>query len=797
MDDKKNTSNYPSHFVPQSVKQGIQWNIQNCQALHTEPYDDKSDHHLNRANKNYERMRKYGRGEQSQHQYKESLALKKKKDGSLETTFRNLNFEIFKFAPKIVNVLINRVVGQKLDMKCRPVDPRSISERRKYKNKLLEYLMNKEVIEQFEKLTKIGLEKPIPEGEEPPANAMEIDPYLDMYPKDITSMEVLDFLELNRHENDWPQQSKEIVRDLIEIGVAGTRQYIDFDNKIKFRRIIPERCKTNRVIYPDYRDLIRFAEYREVTVSELKKLTKGEWGEDVYKKIANSVAGQQGKKYNGASSDYLLSNNYSYAYDHEKVTIMDCLWYSTDTEVHMQYQNGSGNVRVKKMEDNYVPFKGDAKHNNGKGVSDSEFSKMSGGKSKILRTEVRNVYQCSWVVDTEYAFNYGLMPNMLRTATNWQDTIMPVKIVSTDFVSTLSLLEQPIDQVQLNYLQYQSHVAASRPPGIAIEKHALSRLAKGTKDKWDPVEALRMYAETGNLVYDNTDQHGNAQNNGYPFLELKNGLSQGAMDHLNIMKDWIMTARDMCGLNALSEGLTPPERQNNKVAEMALGASDNAIDHITKAYRSIYQGTSQNTFYLLQNNVQRMNPEQMSESLGVESWKYHSLNSDLSLIDMGIILEEGPDDLVIESINATLDTMVLNKEIPGEQVVLIKMQKTNPYRQILMLRKHRKELERSRLAEQQSIVQTQAEAQGQQAMELEKVKKEGLAEASAQKMKELEFAAMTERESSERKHIHEYKLKQLEMGVKQNIADETNDTAIEVAEISAESKEKSAKSKPK
>lgn len=761
---EQKVKSFPNQFAPPSEKSSQKYAKQYAEAFSNEAAHLPTESALVRGNKNYKRFRSYARGEQSTLQYKELMGLKGANGQPLNTSYRNINFEILKVAPKIRNVVVNKMVNQRFRMRCRPIDSKSISERRKYKSKLLEFIINKEQIERFERLSKLGLERPVPAGEIPPANATEIDPYIDMNPKDITAMEVLDFLTLAFAENDWNQQGREIAGDIFDLGIGGTRQYIDVNNKIRFRKINPERTITNLCIYPDFRDLIRFGEYIEMTVSELKRATRNKWGEDAYKEIANKYAGDGANKYMGNSTAYYDANTYTYAYDHEKVTVLDCMWYSTDTEVYVEYQNESGNRRIKKENFDYVPYRGDKNVNNGKGMSDEEYNEFNKGKKQIHRREVRNVYQCSWVVGSEYVYNEGLLPNMLRSSSNPQETVMPVVLVSTDFMSTMGIIEQPLDQVQLNYLQYQSHVSASKPPGIAIEKRALARVGKGGQGgkKWDPREDLIMYAETGNFVYDGYDEHDQPLVQ-KPFESLTNGLSEGAGAHFALILQWIDLIRNMLGLNVMTEGQTPPERLGKSVAELSFGASDNALSHLVDAYKSVYERTARNLFYLLQNNVQRMNPEQISESLGNESYKYFMLNRDLGLLDMGIILEEGPDDKIRERISQILQLMVENNQIPGEDAIMIEMVE-NPYRQILLIRKHRKEREAAEAAKQENLVRAQGEEQTNLAVATEEEKRKTADMEFQQKMEEKRIDAQNKEEESEREFLREMMLKKMEAG---------------------------------
>ena len=60
---------------------------------------------------------------------------------------------------------------------------------------------------------------------------------------------------------------------------------------------------------------------------------------------------------------------------------------------------------MQQKEHGWTPFKGDKTVNEGRGLTDDEFKQHYNGEREIYRDRVRNVYKCSWVVDTDYAYN--------------------------------------------------------------------------------------------------------------------------------------------------------------------------------------------------------------------------------------------------------------------------------------------------------------------------------------------------------------------------------------------------------
>lgn len=806
----RDTWGFPSHFVDPATKKEKDWCLAYAKAFHNEAKGQPTEAGLFRNNTNYSRYRKYARGEQSEEQYKELLGLKKNQ-GSANTSFRNLDFSIFKIGSKMRNVLSGQVLNQKYKINAKVIDPTALNERRLERNKILEAVINQEAIERWQRLSKMGLESPFQPGVSPPQNMQEIDPYMDMHPKDMMAMEVKDYLTMNLAYNDWPQLEKEVVIDLIEVGVAAIRPWIDSNGVIKLRRGIPERIVTNKCLMSDFRDLIRVGEYHEMTIADLKQRTRGSLGEDVYKAIANTVAGSPGSaggsgQYSGTTDKYWSDNTYSYAYDREKITIFDACWYSVDKEVYKDQTNGRGNGRFEKEKFNYVPFKGDANVNGGQGMSDDEYAKQTG--KKLYRKDIKNVYQCQWVVGTNVAFDYGLMTNMVRAASSYCDAKLPWIIRTTDFISSIGNIESPLDQFQLNWLQFQSHVAASKPDGIAIEKRSLAKLSSTGQAglKWDPKEALRMYAEIGSFVFDGYDQHGEPLP-WLPIKELKNGLSESAFKHLQIMIQMVDLMRQILGINPLVEGAAPPERLANGVAQMSMGATSNALSYLTDAYKALFESTCKMVVDLIPNALEyseTAGTDTISEALGTESFRFFNLNKDLGLREMGIILEEGPDDVVRQRISDACKIAVDKLEMDPEDAIMIELEE-NPYRAILMIRKKRRENQQRKQGEAMQL--QQQNIQGQQQLEKQKAdQKQADDQAETQKTLALETMKQQWSEQDEQKKWirammlekmkHGFALSEMEQKVIDNVIEIHAQGKIdkEVAVIQADASAKKAAS---
>jgi len=806
---KLNADGYPDAFASMETKKTYEWNYYNTLAFH----EDKENgltrsmfHGLFNDNRHLARFRGYGRGEQDPNQYKELMGLKKN-NGKFDTSFRNLDWSILPIMPKMKNTMMGIVFNDPLNIKVKPIDSISINKRQKQKFEHWEYVINQDQIAEFQKLSGQKLDNNAAPGTEPPISMEEIEPYMDMHPKDAVSMDTKDYLNWTLALNNWTQQSWEVLGDIIDTSLGIIEYGIDAQSGlIKFKRRFPERSKTNHCVHEDFSDLKQYAYYEEMSLQELR--VKMPWMDATeFQKMVNELKNEN-EKYNTTLTGYSY-DSHTFSWDKEAVTVMHYKWLSTDQATYMHKVNKTGNKRVFEMPDGYVPFQGDLGYNEGKGMSDDEYNEIYKGKKRIIRKDVTNVYRCSWIVGTKYIFDYGMMNDMERTAKEPYETKLPVAIMSTDFKSTVSLVESLLDQFQLNYLQYQSHVAASKPDGLAIEKRALAKVGSKIRGGagWDPKEDLQMYAEIGSFVFDGYDMNGQPLP-WLPVKEIKNGLSESAFKHFELMIGLIDLMRNVLGINQLVEGEVPAPRTGKKVAEIAVGGTNNALTYLKKAYRQIFEKVCQGITNYMPDSV-KMNPQAVKDTLGVETAGLLQLDKALGLRQMGIVIEEGPDNALINRISEIVNKAVDKEQLmPEDGIYIEQMAMDNPYKAIMYLRKKRREVMKQNIeATQQKMA---AESQSNEKMMADKAQAE-LASKLAVMDKEIEreqvLAALKEQEMNAQLGREILKLK-LEKGIELDMQEKDmmnglvkvilkGEYDLDKANIGAKAKAQQPKPKPK
>ena len=700
--DKKNP-NFPSDFVSPEQKQSKEYALKWAKAIDGVGINGEGNglfqgysSGLNSIN-NYALWRSYARGNQSIDKYKPKLGIndKKRKDPTA-TSYRALNWEILDIASKYVNVLIGKLIDQNNDIGVYAVDKRAQDEKRKKRMELQEYILNKDFLNNVTKSTGIPFETPVEDDVVPvPQNMGELNIFMQMFYKEDHCMIMQDLIKIMNEQDNYTDILAEVARDLVEVGVAVTKTYRVRD-KVLRRRCVPERMvisTTNKSLIDDAKYI---GEYWDLTIGQLKEIVGDELSdEEEWKKLAEQA---QGSLFDNYGADEYYKANMCYPWDNTKVTVGDFVWFSPDVETYLQGTNIFGDVFVNRKQ--YDWWRKLEK----KGFTEKKFNETN--ETKVIRYTLDNQYQCLWVKGTSYVFKYGKSKDMLKNESNLGKTVSPYTIYKTKKCIIESIIPT-LDNIQIQWLQFQHHAAKSVPAGPAIEFTALQDISiegKGGKSL-SPKEALQIYFETGVLLWRRRDASGNLSNF-KPIQEMTGGISNAMEKHFQFMIQDINLLRDQIGLNELTDASTPNSEMGKAVAEMAAGASNDALRGLYFAFDSVNLGTHQRTIMTISGMAATGLAPQYTEALGLQSMAVMKLLSDLSSHELGVYAMKQPTQQMKTWINEYCKSGILAGTLYEEEAFEIQTE-PNIYRAIRLLKMYRKQ--KIDLKDQQMQAQYKAE----------------------------------------------------------------------------------------
>jgi len=705
MENDKRSPNFPSDFLSPKEKASKAYALRWAKAIDGIGLNGAENGlfpgyvtsgNNNQLNK-FAQWRAYARGNQSIEKYKPILGISGKESKGT-VSYRALNFEILDVATKYVNVLVGKLIKQNNDIGVNAVDKRAQDDRRKKRMELQEYVTNKEFLDKISSKTGIEFESPVQEDVIPtPENMGEVKVFMDMFYKEDYCMVVQDLLKIMNEQDNYTDIMAEFARDLVEVAVAATKVY-RVGNKIIRRRCVPERMVISSTMKSLCDDVKYIGEYWDLTIGQFKEIVGDELTEDEYKKIAEKASNTS---FDSINRDQYYQDNLCYPWDNTKITVGDFVWFSPDWETYQVGKNQFGDVAVTQKEFEWWKKLQD------KGVTEEQFNKVN--DSKVVRYAIDNQYQCLWVKGTDYVVKYGKSKDMLKNESSLGKTVGPYTI----YKMKKCIMESTIptfDNIQTQWLQFQHHSAKSVPAGPAIEFSALQDISiEGSAGKkLTPKEALRIYFETGVLLWRRRDAQGNLSNF-KPIVEMAGGISNAMEKHFNFMIQDINLLRDQIGLNELTDASTPNSEMGKAVAEMASGASEDALRGLHFAFDSINLGTHQRTVMHISGMAATGLAPQYTEALGLQAMAVTALLSDLTYHELGVYLEKQPTEQMKAWINEYCKMGISKGSLYEEEAFEIQNE-PNIRRAILLLKMYR----------QQKIAQKQKEMQAQYKAEEEK-----------------------------------------------------------------------------
>ena len=731
-------ANYPNHNVDPKEK-GKEW----CLAYAKAAWSDYTNHgtqsfHNNRGT--YPKIKDYAQGNQSINKYKSLLNV----DEADNESWFAIDWTVIPIVPKFRRIALGKLSKTEYNITATPIDSLAQSEvENYYKQQKAKMDLRTSMAKQIPGVEEFSGLKARPND---PENDEELDMHMSYTYKHNASIEMEQGIDLIFHTNDMDEKRKQINEYLFDYGVAGYKEFIDSNGAVKIRVVNPAKLIVSHCNKRDFSDKIHVGEITEMTIADLKQRAGDQFSEKEYQDIADRFSGRQG------DTKMFPSNKKFYKhYDDRKIMVLDMEFFSVDQMVHESRTDRRGNKRF-----------GRAGYNS--------YNKR---KNKFIRSSYKTVYKISWIVDSEYCFNFGLCNDMKRVQSNLMDTDLSYHLFAPDFhnMKPLGIMEQLIpiaDQIQVSWYRLQNTINQARPKGIMIELGALEDIPLGAGgQQMKPMDVIDLFNKTGTLVYRRNDI-GGKPTNFKPIEELENGLGRDAMTYYQVIQNNIEMIRQITGLNEFTDGSTPDARSLTTTAKLAAQATNNALAHIEQGERRLLERLAAAVIVRLQDSVKKRPIEGYIRSLGKNTMEFFKMSPSVSKHEFGVKIEDRPTEEQKARLMQILQASVAQGQVDFEDAVFIE-QITNlkQAQQVLAYRIKRKREDAERKAKEMQQMNGQIQQQSAQAseqakqqtvqvemqakMQMEKLKAELQSELQKQKYQfELELAGLREQGSAER-----------------------------------------------
>lgn len=696
--------------------------------------------------------RKYAENMQSVDKYKQRKDMNVAAGTAPDKSYLNLDWSPVGRIATIVDIIVGKMMGQDLKIRCNPLDPESKTEEDNHRKEMFARMFLKPIADELEPITGVPMidrSQPIPETEE------EAELHFELNYKPDAAMAMEQALEYVFMNNDFDEIRRLVIRDLVVIKHAAIYRYYDENNNIKVDYADPADIITPYSKWPDYRGIPYQAIIRQYTVQELAQKTNKFTEEQLFE-IAKSYAGQYnnpgwswGMFSNGGEGYYNSSGGaIGRPYDNFNIQILEFFFLTIDKEVRRSKTRKDGKMfyDVKKE----VPVKEEIPEG-----------------TQYISKNIQQRYEGSWIIGSKYIYNYGKSKNIEREGSPGAyspKTELPIVMIAPNIYDgeNKSDVERAIvheDQMNLIHKTAQQFIIMSKPPGVSVDLEAMENMVSGMGKGIDPLEIMKIYQQTGNVLYRSKDAKGDAIMT-KPIEQLRGGISEGIMGFYTAYDREYQMLNDCFGFNQAVDGSSPDTKTAVGTSQMAQQATNNALRTLSEAQISLVERCAKRIALMIQDSI-AFNNKGFIDAIGKYAVATLQHGSKIAFNEMGIKIELLPDDEEKAYTNGLIQVALQEKTIKASDAIRVRaVLKENPKlaEQLLVVLENKNQKEK--MEEQQKLSQENAKSQQESAKVAAQAKAQAEMQIDASKAKLLQLEA--ELKSKQSAQDHAQKLEEIE-----------------------------------
>jgi len=555
---------FPSHLIDPKRKDD-KWCLKYCKAAHHSFRNGTGHNNIYSRINDWIENRKYAEGNQETDKYKKWLS--KLEESGKTVSFMDLDHSIVKIIPKYRDIVLSFMEKVDYNIKVTDIDPSASAERESVKWEIWATKLLKPFIDKMRLKMNAGEEI---NEEDLPETIEELELFMNM--KFELKQEISARVGINGvlYENEWSEVSKLMREDAFDNGVMACKVHTSNGKRIGISYVDPVNVLIDsfRGHKPD--GIERIGEYRMITIQQLKQECGGYFTDDQYKEIFEQ---HRTKKYNSSlfNSRYINTDDiYDYdTFDNCKVLVLDLFWYSLDKKKSKK-KKAYGNEYI-------YPEK---------------FEKKEGKRKnyEVYSTDVKTVYASSWIVGSDWIYNYGKMKDISRYSDNARECMLPIKFYRVSNTSHLERMLPFADAIQLSWLKIQNAKARAMPKGFTVYQEAFENVTIDGK-KMKVQELLEIATQTGWKIVSkesSIDDNGNAMP---PMIPDEGGLGNEFVELVSDIARNIELIKDVTGINDFMDASNPGERALVGVGKIAVEGTKNAIHPMVSGYSYLKEKT--------------------------------------------------------------------------------------------------------------------------------------------------------------------------------------------------------------
>ena len=530
---------FPSQAVSDIEKLSEEYGLKVARAIKHEWFSGTTSKYNSHRN-NFHNLRLYARGEQPVQKYKNELSI----NGDL--SYLNLDWKPVPIIPKFVDIVVNGMAQRNYEINCFSQDEYGVSKRTEYMESILRDMRAKN----FDKIAREKFEIELTENdpETLPDTEEELALHMQLNYKQAVELAEEQALNVLMEHSDYDLIRRRVLYDLTVLGIGATKTTFDFSNGAKAEYVDPSNLVYSHTESPYFEDIYYIGEVKDLPVNELVK----EFPELSEEDIKNLVE----KRY------YPYNNNTND--DKNKVQVIYFNFKTHMNDVYKLKTTGTGGDKVIEKDDSFNPP-----------------PNKEGGFQKLERV-IEALYEGVYVVGADKMLRWRMMPNMMRSDSDFSSVKMNYQIVAPRIYegrieSLVGRITGFADMIQLTHLKLQQVMARMVPDGVYLDVDGLAEVDLGNGTNYNPQEALNMFFQTGSRVGRSFTSEGDMNPGKIPIQQINNGVNSGKIQSLiTTYNYYLQMIRDTTGLNESVDASTPDRNALVGVQKIAAANSNTA-----------------------------------------------------------------------------------------------------------------------------------------------------------------------------------------------------------------------------
>lgn len=648
---------YPNPLAPDEEKVTDEYGLSMGKAIEYEWWHRPENGQSNFYDKRdvYHNLRLYARGEQDTKLYKDLIT------GGDDESYSNYDWRPLQIIPKFVKLLSNQMTERLFSIRAEAIDKFSTDLKDDYKRNLQNLMDTLPVMREAEKQLGVNV---VPEGldNEVPDTEEELDLYMKLKYKPAIEIAAEEALKFTLDINDYDEVQARVIEDVTVLGIGGIKHKTDPSKGIIVEWVDPADCVYSTPKHRNFKDSHYYGEVERITINELKRISKGKFTDEQLLDIASSTS--DWNKYHNTGNETYSKDS---ALDGMMVDILNFTFKSTKTISYKKKYTKNGGFKMTKRE--------------------STFSKSEGEYQgfDVAKKVIDVWYEGSLVLGSEHIFNYKLCENMIRPKGNLNKTIPNYLFYAPDLYqnrakSLVGNIIPYVDQMQQIHIKLQQLIAKARPNGVFIDVDGLSEISMGDGSFLSPLEVIKIYDETGNVLGTTKDASGDYNHGKEPIRELKNGIVDGLDRLIGAYNHYLNLLRDAIGVPQGADASAPHPKMAVGIQEQLASSSNTATRHILDSVLNMTERLGEGLSLRLTDIFEYSDlKEAYINAIGKINMQTLEALRRYHLHDLGIIIELKPDtqekQFLEQNIQAALsrDAITLDDAIDVRAISNIKI----------------------------------------------------------------------------------------------------------------------------